>query len=254
MRMVGFSDVHFKLPPDAATYHDTFEAKYITKYLEDYIDSHVYDGTTMRSRVLFGRRVRSVEKTEDSWTICTENLEDAPNIVTTSRLIVATGHHTIPNMPTLPNKDEFKGPVVHLKTFGKVSRDIFASSDCKNITVLGSGKSSIDMVYESVKAGKNVNWAIRKSGDGPPALIYPSAHGQYRNSIEKGATRFTSAFGPSPFAPWIWWARLIHGTSYGRNYVKKMISDSEQGRKDYANYRNREGALPGFELLEPTTT
>lgn len=50
------------LPPDAFTYHDTFDAKYVTKYLEDCIDNHVYDGMSLRSRIFFGHRIQRVHK------------------------------------------------------------------------------------------------------------------------------------------------------------------------------------------------
>lgn len=40
-RMSGFSDTPLKLSPDAETYHDIFESKYVTSYLETYADEHV---------------------------------------------------------------------------------------------------------------------------------------------------------------------------------------------------------------------
>ncbi|TEY70192.1 hypothetical protein BOTCAL_0110g00110 [Botryotinia calthae] len=47
LRMTDFSDIPIVLPPDVNTYHDTVEAKYVTKYLEEYVDVHVYNKKTI---------------------------------------------------------------------------------------------------------------------------------------------------------------------------------------------------------------
>lgn len=42
--MTGFLDILINLSPEAETYNDTFEAKYVTQYLEESVDAHVYNG------------------------------------------------------------------------------------------------------------------------------------------------------------------------------------------------------------------
>ena len=66
LRMSGFSDVPMNLPPDAATYHDIFEAKYVTKYLEEYVDSHTYSGKSLRDRIMFKVKVLKLDKASGS--------------------------------------------------------------------------------------------------------------------------------------------------------------------------------------------
>ena len=72
--MSGFPDalVSGSIPLDAPTYYDTFETKYMTSYLEDYVGKHVYDGTSLLSRILFGRRVHKIDKTGGIWKTDTE--------------------------------------------------------------------------------------------------------------------------------------------------------------------------------------
>jgi len=70
------------------------------------------------------------------------------------KLIVASGLTSEPYMPTLPGKEKFDGPIIYQEAFG--SSSILNSSDIKSICVLGGGKSSADMIYAAVTAGKKV--------------------------------------------------------------------------------------------------
>jgi len=252
--MIGFSDIPLTLPPEASTYYGTFEAKYITKYLEDYVDSHLYNGTSLRSRIFFGNRVDKVKKIEGVWMIRTLDPGSGGRIFKSPKLVVAAGLTSLPNMPSLPHQTDFKGPILHHKHFGEASKPLLNSPDCKHIAVLGGGKSATDMVYQSVKRGKSVSWIIRKTGEGPAYFFPAQGGGRYENSTEKGATRLMASFSPSSFMPSSWLARLIHGTELGRNYLSKKIQDGDQSCRDLAAYRTREGALPSFRNLECTTS
>ena len=252
--MVGFSDIPFALPIDAPTYHGTFEAKYVTEYLENYVDNHEYNGTSLRSRILFGNRVEKVEKINGVWTVCTEDSHTGKRTFQSSKVAVATGLTSIPNIPSLPHGENFKGPICHHKDFGNFSKSPLYISDCQHVAVLGGGKSATDMVYESVKKGKRVSWIIRKSGEGP-ALFFPApGEGKYESSTEKGTTRWSAFFSPSSFMPNTWFARMIHGTGLGRGYLHKKIEAGDQGCRDLAAYRTRDGALPSFRNLESTAS
>jgi dimethylaniline monooxygenase (N-oxide forming) len=252
LRMAGFSDTPLTLPPEAETYHDIFESKYVTKYLEDYVDSHKYDGLTLRDRVKFGFTVQSIRK-ERNWIVSGQRNERAETI-SSSKLIVATGHTSLPVMPDLPEQASFKGPVLHQKNFGKASSTILApSSPYQNIIILGGGKSAADMVYDSVKAGKTVSWIIRETGEGPAAFAAAAGRGPYKNGPEMAATRLISALSPSCFSPVTWWTTAIHGSVYGRNLIAKIWLGADQVCRDLAKFQSREGARPGFERLESTT-
>lgn len=252
--MAGFSDIPITLPPDAPTYYGTFEAKYVTKYLEDYVDNHVYNGRTLRSSILFGHRVEDVQKRDGFWSIHTQNPRSGERIFKSSKLVVAAGLTSRPQLPSLPNQQEFKGPIRHHKHFGEVSKSLLNTPECKHIAVLGGGKSATDMVYESVKKGKSVSWIIRKNGEGPGLFLAAPAGGRYENSIERGSTRLMALFNPSSFMPITWLARLVHGTSFGRNYLSQKTQAVDQKCRDAAAYRTREGALSSFRNLECTAS
>ncbi|PQE12547.1 hypothetical protein CJF30_00002425 [Rutstroemia sp. NJR-2017a BBW] len=242
-RMTGFSDVPLTVPSDAPMYWDTFEAKYVTRYLEEYVDSHDYDMKSLRSRIMFDHRVERVEKLDEKWSVSVKKSDGAQRTFRSLKLVIATGHTSIPNMPTLTNEKEFTG---------QASRSVLWEPGCKLITVLGGGKSAADMVYQSVKKGKTVNWVIRKSGEGP-ALLFPApGHGRYKNSIESSATRHKACFSPSSFMPWL--PSLPHQTSYGINYMKKRVEDVDKHCREIVGYEIREEALPSFKNLDFTTS
>jgi len=253
--MVGFSDVPIALPLDAPSYYGCIEAKYVNQYLEMYIDSHVYMGSSLRNRIHFGHRVEKIEKTGGLWTVSTRCSHGGQQEFRSFKVVVATGLTSLPKMPTfLLHQEEFKGPVRHHKDFGEVSKSLLNTSDCKNVAVVGAGKSATDMVYESVKKGKSVSWIIRKNGEGPALFFTAPGGGRYENSTEKGATRLNATFSPSSFMPNLWLARLIHGTNMGRDYLTRKSQADDQSCRDAAAYQDRDGALPSFKNLEATTS
>ena len=255
--MVGFSDVPLTLPSDAPSYYGCVEAKYVNKYLEDYIDSHIYRGNSLRSRIYLRQRVEKVEKTSGLWTVSTrDSRNDRQRQLRSFKVVIATGLTSRPNMPTflLQHQKEFESPICHHKCFGEMSKSLLDTPDCKNVAVLGAGKSATDMVYQSVKKGKDVSWIIRKDGEGPALFFTAPGGGRYENSTEKGATRLNAFFSPSSFMPKLCLARLIHGTSMGRDYLSRKSQAGDQSCRDAAAYQDRKAALPSFKILEATTS
>lgn len=254
MRMSGFSDTPLRLPPDAETYHDIFESKYVTSYLETYVDEHVYKSRSLRDRIYFGIKVHSIEKLGNSWRVSGRRSEkEEEETFSGAKLVIATGHTTIPNMPVLPGQSVFQGDILHQKEFGKATSRVLGSDSYQNVTILGGGKSAADMVYDSVKAGKKVSWIIRETGEGPAAFAGAAGKGPYRNGPEIAATRILSALSPSCFAPISWWTSMIHGSKYGRSFVAKVWLGADQACSDLAKFQDREGALPGFENMRSST-
>ena len=99
------------------------------------------------------------------------------------------GLTSLPNLPSCTRSHDWTAPVLHHGDFGVHSSSILAtSSDYKNITILGGGKSAADMVYGSIKAGKSVDWIIRRTGEGPGIFMNPAATGRCKNNAEAGAT------------------------------------------------------------------
>ena len=248
--MTSFSDVALELPEDAPKLYDTFGAKYVTQYLEEYVDSHIYNGIPLRSRIRLDTEVRMVTKIETGWRM--EVSGNAPQSLKCTKLAVASGLTSLPNMPKFHHSHDWSAPTLHHRDFGVRSKTLLASSSCyNNVTVLGGGKSAADMVYASVKAGKNVNWIIRKSGEGPGIFMNPAATGRYRNNAEAGATQKATLINPSAFRSMVEWARKLHQSVSEKEALDSRIFAADRRYKAWANYRCRKGALPSFRELEP---
>ncbi|PQE07410.1 flavin-binding monooxygenase protein [Rutstroemia sp. NJR-2017a WRK4] len=250
--MTGFSDMPITLPEDTELYHDTFETKYVTSYLEEYVDNHIYNGKSLRDRIIFGYQVQGLEKSDGVW-----NLRGGTNeakVICTARLVVASGYNSIPYLPDFLNQYQFQGPIVHQKEFGLISKTALAADSAyTSITVIGGGKSAADMVYDCVKTGKKVYWIVRKTGEGPAAFAGAQSRGQYKNGAEMSATRFFAGLSPSCFTPKSWWTRTIHQSSLGNNMTTKIWKGADKAAANLASFYSRDGALPGFENLKPDT-
>ena len=248
--MTSFSDVALEVPEDAPKLHDTFESKYVTQYLEQYVDSHVYNGSPLRSRIRLNAEVLTVEKIGSGWVLQVDGA--VPQSFRCNRLAVASGLTSSPNMPNFPRSHDWMAPILHHRDFGVHSKAILAASSFyKNITVLGGGKSAADMVYASVKAGKNVKWIVRKSGEGSGIFMNPAATGRYRNNAEAGATQNATLLNPSGFRPMPEWVEMLHRSVSERANLELKLFAADRRYKLWANYKGREEALPGFRELEP---
>lgn len=248
--MTSFSDVALEVPKDAPQLYDTFESKYVTQYLEEYVDSHVYNGRPLRSRIRLNTEVRTVENIGSGWILQVDGA--VPHSVRCIKLAVASGLTSSPNMPNFPRSHDWMAPILHHRDFGVHSKAILAASSAyKNVTVLGGGKSAADMVYASVKAGKNVKWIVRTTGEGPGIFMNPAATGRYRNNAEAGATQKATFLNPSGFRPMLEWAQTLHQSVSERANLDSKLFAADRRYKLWANYRGREGALPCFRELEP---
>ena len=248
--MTSFSDAALELPKDAPKLHDTFEAKYVTQYLEEYVDSHVYNGIPLRSRIRLNTEVCMVTKIKNGWSL--EVSGSVPRNIKCTKLAVASGLTSLPNMPKFHRSRDWSAPTLHHRDFGVRSKAILAASSIyNNVTVLGGGKSAADMVYASIKAEKSVNWIIRKSGEGPGIFMNPAATGRYRNNAEAGATQKATYINPSGFRPMLEWARKLHQSVSEREALESRLFAADRRYKAWANYRCRKGALPSFRELEP---
>ncbi|KAL8637399.1 MAG: hypothetical protein Q9228_005323 [Teloschistes exilis] len=249
LRMAGFSDQALQLPPGAVTYHDIFEAKYVTEYLEQYVDSHIYQSTSLRARISFGFSVIGMQKHDGVWHVESRGGQS----IRARKIVVATGHTSRPMMPTLPGKGEFSGPIIHQRDFGKASNEIFDSTSISNVTVLGGGKSAADMVYNAVKAGKKVAWIIRQDGEGPAAFSAAAGKGPYKNGPEIAATRMMSTLSPSCFSEPSWLSSLVHGTARGRRILAQIWLGADEACRKTADFEKRKDARSGFAGLQSST-
>ena len=252
LRMTEFSDVPLTLPEGEETYHDIFRAKNVTKYLEDYLDTHVYCGRSLRDRVVLNFPVSHIEKDSDIWIIHRKAKEGQPaRCFKARKLMIATGMTSEPNMPILPEQEGYEGLILHQRDFGRSS--VLSTPFINQVAIIGAGKSAADMVYAAAKAGKAVSWIIRKSGSGPAAFIDVKGHGAYKNAAEIGHMRLMTVMAPSCFASPNILSRFILDTRLGRVIGRKVWNNADRDILREANYRGRPKALKGYELLEPST-
>ncbi|KIW06763.1 uncharacterized protein PV09_02452 [Verruconis gallopava] len=247
--MTEFSDRPMSVPKGAKLLHHLPEASLVTEYLENYCDNHVYDGTSLRERITFNCEVRAIRKVENVWHIRAVTGSEE-NIYRTSKLVMASGLYTLPNMPELPNIEVFLGKIVHQIDFGRSK--VLEDPNVKNVVVLGGAKSAGDIAYASVKAGKSVSWVLRENGSGAATFTQPKGKLWYKNTPEIATTRLTSLFTPSIYTPQNFIFKLCHSTARGRSLMKTLFVSADRDILALGNFRNRVGARPGFEKLECT--
>lgn len=230
-------------PPEEDLYFEFFKAKHTTKYLESYVDTHSYAGRTIRERIQFSIEVKSVLRSGSQWTVTAkERTGEAQYTFKTPKLMVASGMTSIPSMPSLPGRENFHGQVLHHDDFG--ASNVLTAPEVKTITILGAGKSSADMAYEAVKAGKKVAWILKATDTtGPGFFMSPKGVGPYKNAFEIGMTRVAATFTPSFMNGLNWWTKLLHSTTYG---VKLMTSfwgsvDSDARKGGHFDRDNQNG-------------
>lgn len=233
-------------PPREEIYNGLFEAKHVTRYLENYVNAHIYQGRSLRDRIVFGFNVENVDKIDAHWVVHGRSAAERPKFFRASKLIVASGLTSVPNMPALPNGKDFSGQIVHQEGFG--SSRTLESPEIKQVAVLGGGKSAADMVYACSKAGKSVSWIIRRSGSGPSIFLGSEGMGPYKNSTELGATRALVAASSSFFSTDSLFARFLDQTTLGRWLVRSVWSGVD--KKSQAIFGSVAEAQNGFEKLK----
>jgi hypothetical protein len=151
-------------------------------------------------------------------------------------------------MPVLTGRDNFLGQVLHQDGFG--SSEVLTSPEIRNVTVLGGGKSSADMVYESVKAGKTVSWILKSTDTaGPGFFLSPKGVGPYKNAFEIGMTRIAATFTPSLMNGVNWWTRLLHSSSYGPRLMAGFWNSVDAKARTEADFQRK--SLKDFDKLSP---
>lgn len=245
--MAEFSDMPMARPPAEDTFYDFFKAKHTTQYLEEYVDQRQFAGQSLRGRIRFGFQVDSINKLDGKWLISGKDETNATQTYHASKLIVASGLTSVPDIPDLPGREKFDGLVMHQESFGQSS--VLSSSKIQHVTVVGGAKSAADMVYASVKAGKSVSWIIRASGTGPGFLLPAKGRGPYKNAFEIGSTRIAGTLTPSFFNPDTWWTRFLHGTNLGIRILNSIWSAADKETREV--FYGRHAMTRGLEKLNP---
>ena len=246
MGTAEWSDMPMPRPPESDLYFECFKAKYTSQYVEKYVDHHHFGGQSLRDRIEFGFKVKTIQKSGNLWIITGDT-----TCFRASKAIIASGVTSTPNLPRFPGIENFEAPIIHQESFGQSS--VLSSTQFENVTVIGGGKSAADMVYAGVKAGKTVSWIIRASGAGPGFFLSPKGKGPYKNAFEIGSARVASTISPSILNPDTWWTRFLHGTSSGQKLVSAIWGGVDNESREDADFDGRKDALEGFKNLEPHT-
>jgi cation diffusion facilitator CzcD-associated flavoprotein CzcO len=245
--LAEFSDMPMERPPDEDCKSGCFRAKYTTDYLEKYVDQKSHAGHSLRERIQFGVEVQTIEKLGDNWHLSCVDSSNNMLHVSTEKLMIANGGNAGQNFPDLPDKDTFEGIILHSEEFGE--SNVISSKDLQHVAVIGAGKSSADMIYESVKAGKTVSWIISNNGTGPGFFAPLDIKTPYKNAAEAAQTRLMSSFQPSLLNEHTLWTRFLHSTRIGVGIVKGMFSFVDKEIRKRADYTGRT-STKGFEQLE----
>jgi dimethylaniline monooxygenase (N-oxide forming) len=195
-------------PPNEDCIDDCYKAKYTMQYLEDYAERMSHNGVTLKERIIFGMNVESVEKIEGLWRVICFDSEKNKTTFMTQKMIIASGQHSEPNIPQINGQEEFNAPIVHSAAFG--TSNILSVPNANRFTIVGAGKSAADMLYETIKAGKQVTWIISESGTGPGFFAPLNPPTSYNNGNEAAQTRAMSLLQPSMLHEDGWWIWLFH--------------------------------------------
>ena len=246
--MAEFSDRSMTPPPENDQYYGFFPAKYVTEYLESYVDDHVYEGSSIRERIVLNAHIEHVEKADGQWTI---ELGEGKRTLRATRLIDATGMTSQPHVPEVPGRESFDGLVLHHKDLGQST--FLNDPENQRVSVLGGAKSAADVVYAAAKAGKIVSWIIREGGSGPAAFLSAQGKPPYKNSNEGFYNRFIACFLPNPFTKPNMIKLFLQSTRLGRWLAKRMWDKIDKGNRASVMYNRKEGDAMGFANLELDT-
>jgi dimethylaniline monooxygenase (N-oxide forming) len=263
--VAGFPDKAFDPPAEAERYHGLVEAKWLGKYLEDYVSDQVYDGRSLRERFSFRATVLDVSRAGGdgrdlgAWRVEADR-EGTRVVYWSQKIIIASGLSSLPNMPELPGKDTFIGTIVHQKDIGEsllLTDSEPNIDDQETITIYGGSKSAADLAYAAVKdrsrygQRRKVNWIIRKTGTGPLAFVHPkSPVSGYDNLAELGSIRMMAGLScANPWLPANTWREWFFNTPLGEWVQNKIWSRTEQDSIAMADFEGRKDKLQGFEGL-----
>ncbi|KAL3043147.1 hypothetical protein OYC64_020961 [Pagothenia borchgrevinki] len=143
----------------------------VQKYLEKYCQSH-----GIRPHIRFNTAVEKVtpvvlaleeNNEQTTWEVTSCDSSGLQKTETFDSIFVCSGHYSVPNIPTIPGMENFKGQVLHSHSYR--SAESFSG---KTVIVLGAKASGLDISMELANAGAQV----RLSFSGPP-LTFPLPDG-----------------------------------------------------------------------------
>ncbi|XP_070532004.1 flavin-containing monooxygenase 5-like [Ptychodera flava] len=151
--LMAFSD--FPAPKEYPNYmHNTYVMQYFRLYAEKF---------GLMKHINFKTHIDSVRQAADydtsgKWDVSyTDKEKGTSNTETFDGVLVCTGHHVDPNVPTFPGQDDFQGRIIHTHDY-KHPRDY----EDKRILVIGVGNSGGDAAVELSRIGSQVFLSTRR--------------------------------------------------------------------------------------------
>ncbi|XP_067948678.1 flavin-containing monooxygenase 5-like [Watersipora subatra] len=178
----AFSD--FPFPDEGPEFaHHTAISSYIDDYAEHF---------NLAPHIQYKTRVVSVQRSSGkgpygddggqvNWLVYSE--KDGSRFLTTCEyLVVGTGHHAKPKIPTFVGEDKFEGEIIHSVKYKDVHRSGYEG---KNVVLIGIGNSAVDIADNLVTKGQCpiVHIASRSGAWVLPSYFFGSPGDLYLNRI-----------------------------------------------------------------------
>ncbi|KAI5022012.1 hypothetical protein ZWY2020_058742 [Hordeum vulgare] len=136
---------HMSYPVDAPTY---IPKNIFVKYLDDYIDRF-----NIQPKYLTNVESSTYDNDKKCWSIVAHDMAKCTIVkFTTKFLVVASGENSAENIPMILGLQSFPGDVIHSSSYksGK-------SYSRKNVLVVGSGNSGMEIAYDLATHGANTS-------------------------------------------------------------------------------------------------
>lgn len=158
----AYSD--FPPGPEAPNYlHHAGMLEYLRLYSEKF---------RLEPHIRYNHLVTSIRETDDCrWTVRgTDTVSGTPFEATADAVMVCSGHHAVPKLPSFPGLDEFAGRVIHAHDYRRAS-----AFEDRRVLVVGLGNSGGDIAAELSYVAAQVYVSTRRGTWVAPRL---GPHGQ----------------------------------------------------------------------------
>lgn len=109
-----------------------------------YVNSYT-DANGIREHIIFRRRVASLQRTNDIWTITADQWGEM-EIYKSRFVAIATGHHVKPRWPQFDGQETFPGRIIHSVDYKSAEKN---DIERKQLLVVGIGNSAVDVASDA---------------------------------------------------------------------------------------------------------
>ncbi|ORY68266.1 flavin-binding monooxygenase-like family protein [Pseudomassariella vexata] len=206
---------------DGATEHNLVSGDMIFKYLDKFADDH-----GLKQHIRFNSWVSNVERnTHGGWKLTVNG-----NVITTAKLIVATGVTSIRNSPSF-HVEKDAVPVIHSIDIAPNAPQ-FKKEEAKHFIIIGAAKSAYDAAV------------IRPNGSGPMPIMPAEIFGI--NTITMGSNRLMNYLSPSIMNTNSWLGAFFHRTLLGRWLTKAHWNFITSKADEAAGFGGKAGPVEGL--------